>query len=117
MESVNIDMAKKKRISEKEISKEYELLQYTHNFLCSLRNKKNSELQFCLKKLESEYSDELPARTETVYAELQNLEKKINWEIKRCAEFDQKVDKWKNQTQNQFISELSKKILNRDNKS
>ena len=109
------EMPKKNKelISEKQISQEYSLLQATHQFLNRQKNTKESELKFCLKKLETEYSDELQNRAQTCHEQLLNIIKKINWEIARCTEFDKKVERWRQQSQMQLISSLSQKILDR----
>ena len=109
-----IEMAKKEKISEKNIAAEYGLLQATHAFLTRLQKTKQSELEFCLKQLETNFSDEMEARCHRVHAEIKGIINKINWEIKRISEFDKKVAIWKKQQQMSFISELSKKILDRN---
>ncbi len=109
------DMKKiSRKISEKSISEEFNILNLTHSFLTSLQRKTHSELEYLLKKLETEYSDELAERCNFTYRALQNIEKKINWEMKRCTEFDLKVDNFNKQQQLKFVSDLSKKILNKE---
>ena len=115
MESVNYnEMAKRKNISEKEIAGEYEILQSTSDFLTKMLRTKSSELEFVLKTMESNYTDELAQRANRVQEEIQGLQRKINWEVKQCSEFDKKVQKWNAQQQLQFINQLSKKILNKE---
>jgi hypothetical protein len=113
-ESVNTDMNKKriKKISEKDISNEYSLLSSTSAFLTSLIKRKNAELEYILKTLETNFTDELQERAERTHAEIVNLDKKIKWEVKKCAEFDNKVKNWQAQQKNLFVTSLSKKILN-----
>ncbi len=74
---------------------------------------KVSELEYLSKKIEDDFSDELQERINHTYQELLNINKKINWEVKKCSEFDTKVQGWHEQNHLEFISKLSKKILNK----
>ena len=114
LNSVNIYMRNKKlkKISEKEISQEFSILNETSSFLTSLIKKKNSELEYVLRTMETSFTDDLQERAERVHQEIMNLDKKIKWEVKKCAEFDSKVKNWQAQQKNLFVSTLSKKILN-----
>ncbi len=104
-------MARKKSLSEKNIHIEFCLLQDTNRFLVSEQKKIIAKLNYYLKRLEDEYSEQLQEICEKTHVELQNITKKINWEIKRCGEFDAKVQQFNRQKQNQFISGLAKRIL------
>ena len=113
LNSVNLNMRKKyKKIKESDIASEYSILSETSSFLTSLIKQKNSELEYCLKRLETNFDDDLQERCERVHQEIVNLDKKIKWEVKKCAEFDNKVKNWQAQQKNLFVSTLSKKILN-----
>lgn len=110
--SVNIsNMAKVKRLKEVDIAKDYQILQSTSGFLMTLKNRKVSELEYLIHRLEVDYSDPLQERVQKVFEEIQNLEKKMKWEIKQCNDFDIRVKKFQEQEHLKFVSDLSKKIL------
>jgi hypothetical protein len=105
---------KSKKITEKEVSEEYFILNETSHFLKHQLNIKNSELEYIFKTLEHAFTDELNERASKVYSEIQNLIKKMNWEMKECAAFDEKVKLWENQKKVAFVDTLAKKILSKE---
>ena len=107
-------MAAPKMIKEKHISEEYGLLAATSAFLNRLLKTKHSQLEYYLKQLETNYSDETQKKCETTYEEIKQLEKKRDWEIKRCSEFENKLQKFQEQQSMDFVNKLSKKILGKE---
>lgn len=104
---------KPKKIDERRIEEEFTLLQETANFLKSLYNRKNAELENIVQRLEHEYNEELYARYEAVQSELKHIKLKMKYEQGLCENFDRKIQKLNNQKNIDLMMELSKKILNK----
>jgi len=102
---------------EESVSIQFESLRQTAMFLNSQVAKKQSELQFLNKKLETDWEDSTYERFLNCIEELKNLEKKVNWEKKQCQEFDGRIEKLNTLKSNEFISDLSKKILSKRRKN
>jgi len=110
--SVNQNEMRKSIVKmEEEINQQLACLQATAPFLLSLRARKISELEYIIKKMETEFSDELETRAQRVHAEIINLEKKINWEQRECSRFDEKIIKFNEAKENDLLKKFSKQIL------
>lgn len=101
-------------ISEKEIANEFRILNQTHSYLHSEKNKIEAKLNYYIKKLESEFSEEIEAKANEAFREHQNIIKKMNWEMRQCQVFDKKVEVFNKNKHLQVVSGLARKILNRD---
>lgn len=109
------DMAKKlNKISEKDISLEFNLLNQTHGFLLRQRTALESKLTYFIKKLENDYTEDTEKTCNEIYTELQNLIKKIQWEMKQCQNFDSKVEIFNKTKHLNMVTSLARKILNKD---
>jgi hypothetical protein len=97
--------------AEQVIAAEHGLLRATASFLNHKMKSKQAELEYLLRKIEQEYSEELEARIHQVHSEICGIDHKMRWEQGQCEKFDEKVRKWERAVQKYQISELSKKIL------
>lgn len=109
--SVKYGMPKVSKTLESHVEQEFFSLKATAVFLQSIINKKQQEIIFLNNRLENEYNDDLFERFTRAIEELKHLEKKVNWEKKQCAAFDNKVERLQKMKSVEFVSDLSKKIL------